>query len=87
MYVFADNTGKRTEASEENAREMIKDGGGFSALWPRGTPEEEAFEFAALCKDTTEADAIARAQQPRQTVAVEAEYTPRHRSSFTREQE
>ena len=87
MWVFADRTGKRTEASEENACEMIKDDGGFSALWPRGTPEEEAFEFAALCKDTTEADAIARAQQPRQTVEVKAEQLPYHRSSFTREQE
>lgn len=84
MYVFADKTGKRTEASEDNAREMIKDGGGFSALWPRGTPEEETFEFEALCKDTSEADAITRAQQPRKTSAAQKNFSGYLRSSFTR---
>jgi hypothetical protein len=64
MWIF-DSKGKRTEAIEENARQMIAEGGGFSALWPRGTPGEEAFEFAALCKDSSPAAALARMAFPR----------------------
>jgi len=82
MWIF-DSKGKRTEATEEDARGMIS--GGFSALWPRGTPEEEAFEFEMLYQDTTHADAVVRAQQPRRTKVVEQVYHPF--SSFVRKED
>lgn len=48
MWVYENKTGKVTEANEKNAREMVKKGGGFSALWPRGTDKEEEVEFERL---------------------------------------
>lgn len=68
MYLF-DRNGKRTDCTEENARGMLMEGGSFSALWPKGTPAEEAAEFEALCKDTNHpGDAIVRAGRPSETV-------------------
>ena len=63
MWVF-DAKGKRTEATEENAAQMIVEGGGYSVLWPRGTPEQEAAEFEALLADPSLASAIMRANLP-----------------------
>lgn len=60
MWIF-DSKGKRIGATQEDARQMIAEGGGFSALWPRGTPAQEAAEFEALCKDSSPADALLRA--------------------------
>lgn len=48
MWVFENKTGKRTDATIENATEMVKKDGGFSCLWPRGTEKEEETEFKRL---------------------------------------
>jgi hypothetical protein len=49
MWIF-DAKGKKTEATIENAKGMLSDKGGFSALWPKGTPAAEKAEFERLVK-------------------------------------
>lgn len=74
MYLF-DKTGRRTNCTEENARGMLMEGGSFSALYPKGTPAQEAVEFEALCKDSNHpGDAIVRAERPREAVPAAEPY-------------
>ena len=47
MWVF-DKNGKKTEATAQNAEQMIAEGGGYSALWPKGNATEEKAEFYRL---------------------------------------
>lgn len=62
VWVY-DRDGRRVEATIENAKGMVSEGGGFSTLFPRGTPEEEAAEFEALTRDQSPADAVVRASR------------------------
>ena len=63
MYLF-DKTGKMTEFTEENAREVLA-GGEYSALFPKGTADAEEKEFEHLCKDVNHpGDGIARQNRP-----------------------
>lgn len=45
MWIHENGTGLRVTAQIEDAREMVKEGGTHSVLWPRGKPEEEEAEF------------------------------------------
>lgn len=45
MWIFENGTGLRVTATIEDAREMVKDGGTHSVLWPRGSAAEEETEF------------------------------------------